>query len=105
MLENFTGDCTFTLPDGLQTIALAGPDPLTLELIGEPGALPLSSNTVVAREYYELRLYRGEEDDSSETIEQYLRDRFVPACNRNGVWTLLSTVCDTTFAHRQSGWD
>ena len=36
LLEQFTGDCSFTLPDGSQEVVLAGPDPLTLELIGAP---------------------------------------------------------------------
>lgn len=45
VLNQFTGDCKFTLPDRSQTIVLAGPDPVTLALVGQPTAFPTAGAT------------------------------------------------------------
>ena len=55
-----------------------------MELVGEPAAFPpLAAGVPLphqSREYCELRVYYGVDGG----VEDYLRDVFVPACNRNG---------------------
>ena len=55
-----------------------------MELVGEPSAFPTIAAggplTHQSREYCEMRVYYGVDAG----VEDYLRDVFVPACNRNG---------------------
>jgi uncharacterized protein (DUF1810 family) len=88
-LAHFSGDVKFTLPDGSQTLALAGPDPLTMRLVGQPDAFPtIGASPAAAQENYELRLYHTlpqPAGSSADPVGQFLRDAFIPACNRMGI--------------------